>query len=103
MDFHHIWVRWIEDDPHQELIGVFRIEVVNMSIDQHGGKTESERFQRLLAMTIWTGYVGSTFMVLNKAQVEPEAGKGPNKPSPWGRYSFTTTHTLAHIVLRPGL
>ena len=30
MDFHHIWVRWIEDEPHQELIGVFRIEVVNM-------------------------------------------------------------------------
>ena len=30
MDFHHIWVRWIEDGSHWELIGVFRIEVVNM-------------------------------------------------------------------------
>ena len=45
-------------------------------VDQRGGKTESERFTRLVAMTIWTGNVDQrwlTFMVLNKAQVEPEA------------------------------
>ena len=31
-----------------------------INVDQRGGKTESEGYQRLLAMTIWTGYVGST-------------------------------------------
>ena len=30
MDFHHLWVRWIDDKSHQELIGVFRIEIINM-------------------------------------------------------------------------
>ena len=33
-----------------------------IDVDQRCGKTESERYQRLLAMTIWTGYVGSTLI-----------------------------------------
>ena len=58
-----------------------------INVDQRGGKTESKQFQRLLlAMTIWTGHVDqrwSTPMVLNKAQVEPKAGKGSTKRSPY--------------------
>ena len=50
--FSLIWFRFVFD------WALFR----TINVDQRGGKTESERCQRLLAMTISTGYVGSTLI-----------------------------------------
>ena len=40
------------------------------------GKTESERYQRLLAMTIWTGYVGSTLINVYGFEQGPRRTRG---------------------------
>ena len=50
-----------------------------INVDQRGGKTESERYQRLLAMTIWTGYVGSTLINVNGFEQSLRRTRGSTK------------------------
>ena len=59
-----------------------------INVDQRGWKTESERYQRLLAMTIWTGYVGSTLINVYGFGQDPHRTRGSTKPKktwPWKR------------------
>ena len=60
-----------------------------INVDQRGGKTESERYRRLLAMTIWTGYVGSTLINVYGFEQGLRRTQGSNKPEktwPWVRF-----------------
>ena len=49
---------------------------MTINVDERGGKTESERYQRLLAMTIWTGYVRSTLINVYGFEQGPRRTRG---------------------------
>ena len=47
-----------------------------INVDQRGGKTESERFQRLVAMTIWTGNVDQRLWCWTRPRSNPRLVRG---------------------------